>query len=194
MFITDGTNIKLPQGDSAQIAFRFVSPDGGTPYILSGGQSVKLEVRPVKGAEPIITKTVSAQSQDGSVIFDFTPQETSAALGVYNYSVRIVGREGALSDTWLGFPQEALMAIGMDCPAALDMQAEGSITVKVEHPAGGYPEYAGDYTVSPSFEQAAVLETAGKLMTDDVTVEPVPVTETENGYGGITLTIGGQNA
>ena len=35
------------------------------------------------------------------------------------------------------------------------------------------PDYEGEYTVTPT-EETQTLETNGKRMTDDVTVEPIP--------------------
>lgn len=51
------------------------------------------------------------------------------------------------------------------------------------------PTYSGDYEVTPSFTEQ-VLETSGMLMTDDVTVHEIPVTQTTNEYGGKTVVIG----
>jgi hypothetical protein len=51
-------------------------------------------------------------------------------------------------------------------------------------------EYKGDYTATPEFE-AQTFETKDKLMTDDFTVESIPVYDTTNPAGGITIYIGG---
>lgn len=51
-------------------------------------------------------------------------------------------------------------------------------------------EYTGSYTVTPSTSEQT-LETEGLLLTSDVTVSAIPVTEEENAAGGVTLTIGG---
>lgn len=53
---------------------------------------------------------------------------------------------------------------------------------------GDYPTYTGDYEVTPSFS-TQTLETENKLMTDDVTVKPIVVTEVSNPQGGLTLSI-----
>lgn len=50
--------------------------------------------------------------------------------------------------------------------------------------------YEGDYDVTPDFT-TQTLETAQKIMTDDVTVEPIPVYRTSNPQGGKTIYIGG---
>lgn len=43
--------------------------------------------------------------------------------------------------------------------------------------------YTGDYVVIPLADEAVVLDTNGKMMTDDVTVQQVPYFETTNPTG-----------
>ena len=50
--------------------------------------------------------------------------------------------------------------------------------------------YTGAYEVTPIFADVN-LETAGKTMTRDVTVESIPVRSATNLSGGYTVTIGG---
>lgn len=54
-----------------------------------------------------------------------------------------------------------------------------------------YPEYTGPTTVTPQARSDVVLDTSGKLMTDDVTVFEIPYYETTNPAGGYTAIIGG---
>ena len=51
-------------------------------------------------------------------------------------------------------------------------------------------EYEGEYIVEPTFS-VQTLETAGKKMTDDLTVNRIAVNSVENLSGGLTVTIGG---
>ena len=52
------------------------------------------------------------------------------------------------------------------------------------------PAYDGDYQVRPTwFNQ--ILTTRGKRMTDDVLIYDIPLSETSNDAGGLTLNIGG---
>lgn len=53
------------------------------------------------------------------------------------------------------------------------------------------PAYAGPYAVDPLFT-GQTLQTNGKRMTDDLTVEPIYVSDTQNPAGGITVYIGGE--
>lgn len=50
------------------------------------------------------------------------------------------------------------------------------------------PQYEGPYTVTPLARNQTVLDTNGKLMTDDVTVLEVPYWETSN-ISGMTVYI-----
>ena len=51
--------------------------------------------------------------------------------------------------------------------------------------------YTGEYEVTPQARSNVVLDTSGKLMTDDVTVFEIPYYETTNPAGGYTAIIGG---
>ena len=52
-----------------------------------------------------------------------------------------------------------------------------------------YPFYDGEYEVTPRVHEQ-ILDTDGKVMSDDVTVHEIPVTRTTNPYGGQTVVIG----
>ena len=51
------------------------------------------------------------------------------------------------------------------------------------------PLYTGDYVVTPMAHEQQTLQTANKLLTDDVTVKKVPYYETSNDAGGTTIYI-----
>lgn len=53
-----------------------------------------------------------------------------------------------------------------------------------------FPQYDGDYSLTPRVE-AWTVETAGKLMRDDLTVEAIPYFDVSNQSGGSTVYIGG---
>lgn len=53
----------------------------------------------------------------------------------------------------------------------------------------GLELYGGPYEVTPKAWDAQVLETEGKLMSNDVTVFKVPYYETSNIYDGLTVFI-----
>lgn len=59
----------------------------------------------------------------------------------------------------------------------------------ITHGGGSAPPYTGPYTVTPKVE-AQTLETARKLMTDDVNIKAIPFFETSNAAGGETFYIG----
>lgn len=52
-----------------------------------------------------------------------------------------------------------------------------------------YEQYDGDYEVTPSRGEQ-ILQTAYKVMSDDVTIKEIPYSETTNLAGGTTCYIG----
>lgn len=68
--------------------------------------------------------------------------------------------------------------------AAVDMQFDQVVEV-VRSDAD---PYTGDYSVTPTLE-GETLETKGKYMREDVTVQPIPVHRTTNAAGGYTVYI-----
>lgn len=50
--------------------------------------------------------------------------------------------------------------------------------------------YEGDYVITPTFE-TQTLDTYGKRMTDDVTINDIKVYSVSNPFGGRTVYIGG---
>ena len=48
--------------------------------------------------------------------------------------------------------------------------------------------YTGDYDITPNVD-GEVLETANKIMIDNVTIKPIPYQDVDNPQGGRTITI-----
>ena len=69
----------------------------------------------------------------------------------------------------------------------VNVLSQPRVHVQVDGLAAGH--YGGQYEVTPELE-AKTLETAGKLLTDNVTILPIPIHRTENSYG-TTVCIGG---
>ena len=67
--------------------------------------------------------------------------------------------------------------------------AGGELELELESPGYIPPMYEGPYMVTPDFT-SQVLETAEKMMSDDVIVDEIPVAEVTNPAGGLTLTVG----
>lgn len=105
-------DIRIPRGDSASIPFTFTDSEGA-PYLFGEGEYVRLDVCPVKGAEPMITKTVaqSGQSELGTVFFVFTPEDTDVPRGEYIYTLRTFAADDTEIDTRVGFPDTAIFEI-----------------------------------------------------------------------------------
>lgn len=65
------------------------------------------------------------------------------------------------------------------------------LTGVIAQSGGSFPKYEGDYEVVPSLAEDITLETAKKLMTDDVTVKKLPRYDVANEAGGTTVYLGG---
>lgn len=65
------------------------------------------------------------------------------------------------------------------------------LTGVIAQSGGSFPKYEGDYEVTPSLSEEIKLETAKKLMTDDVTVKKLPRYDVANEAGGTTVYLGG---
>lgn len=64
------------------------------------------------------------------------------------------------------------------------------LTGVIAQSGGSFPKYEGEYEVIPSLAEDIKLETAKKVMTDDVTVKKVPRYDVTNEAGGTTIYIG----
>lgn len=70
-------------------------------------------------------------------------------------------------------------------------KTKDKLTGIIGQSGGSYPKYEGDYEVTPSLSEEITLETAKKLMSDDVTIHKVPRYDVANEAGGKTVYIGG---
>lgn len=68
------------------------------------------------------------------------------------------------------------------------IHSKGTICGTICKPVG-YADYTGSYDVVPKFEEQT-LQTASKLMRDDVVVKEITVTKIANSSGGNTVIIG----
>lgn len=65
----------------------------------------------------------------------------------------------------------------------------GKLTSGIIHTSTA-PTYNGKYRVTPSTYHTQTLATASKILTRNITIEPIPQWETSNAAGGTTLIIG----
>lgn len=80
-----------------------------------------------------------------------------------------------------GFGQEGYITGSISSPINL----RGRVLITVDHEC-----YSGNCTVTPKVE-AQVLPTCDKVITQDITVEGIPIYEVSNPQGGNTIIIGG---
>lgn len=115
MYKTDGYNIMIPRGDSANIPAQFVFEDAiEEPFIFEVGQYAVLSVYMDRNKPPYITKRAEKSDQDehGVVNFYFAPEDTDITRYRYSYNIRLYNADGSEIDTWHGFPERATFEIG----------------------------------------------------------------------------------
>lgn len=79
-----------------------------------------------------------------------------------------------------------------DVSHSVSMPAPLEIEITVEFPSAGggaYPEYAGDYSITPT-TAAQTIPTANRVLTRNLNIEPIPYAEVTNAASGVTATIG----
>lgn len=64
------------------------------------------------------------------------------------------------------------------------------LEIKSPHSGTEYPIYEGPTTVTPEIDEMQILQTKKKAVMENIFVLPIPVTETHNEYGGLTVVIG----
>lgn len=63
----------------------------------------------------------------------------------------------------------------------MTVEAEAEVVTRIR--TGDYPTYAGPHEVTPKAAEAQVLETARKVVLQDITVHEIPYWETSNQSG-----------
>ena len=99
---TDGLNLTLPRGDSAEIAITPRLEGGEEPYFLGEGESIVFTVETTDRKRAVIEKIANEQDETGAVSFFLSPSETDLPRGGYCYTAKLIGAEGELIDTFIG--------------------------------------------------------------------------------------------
>ena len=115
MYKTDGYNIMIPKGDSANIPFTFVFEDAPEePFILETGQYMILSVYMDRNKPPYIVKRAGKEEQDpetGTICVWFAPEDTDITRYRYGYTIKLYNSDGSEVDTWHGVPVRATFEI-----------------------------------------------------------------------------------
>ena len=85
---------------------------------------------------------------------------------------------------------EVVKKIGISGDVKQSAAISGDLNVTGFDGGGNIPQYDGAYEVTPS-PQAQVLQTVGKKMAKNITVNEIPYFVTENEAQGNTINIGG---
>lgn len=79
------------------------------------------------------------------------------------------------------------MIISIGAPSIKISIGQNKVTVdtgtQIARDGSGFPEYEGDYIVTPLAYNQTILKTSGKRMADNVTVREVPYYEVSNVEG-----------
>lgn len=79
-----------------------------------------------------------------------------------------------------------------DIQIEISRGSHGNLSFELSGGAGGRkPPYKGPYEVDAKLEEDQVLDTYGKVMTENLTFHGMPVKITTNPAGGLTYSIGG---
>lgn len=70
------------------------------------------------------------------------------------------------------------------------IKKEINVDIGAPHSGTDYPIYEGPTTVTSELNEMQILQTKKKAVMDDIFVMPIPVIETHNEYGGLTVVIG----
>lgn len=63
-------------------------------------------------------------------------------------------------------------------------------TIRIGGNTGKLPTYTGPTTVIPEIDNLQILQTERKSVMENIMVMPIPITETHNEHGGLTVVIG----
>ena len=100
---------------------------------------------------------------------------------------------GSVSDVSLEEQAEEDLMLEDDSEGDIELSVDGQTDLIIEDAlpySKHYQKYTGSYIVVPMLYTQRYLMTADKLMTDNVTIEPIPIAETTNVHGGTTVVIG----
>lgn len=99
---TNGLNLTLPRGDSAEIIITPYLEGGEEPYLLREGERIVFTVETLDRKQAVIEKSSDMQDETGAVSFFLSPEETDLPRGSYCWTAKLIGAEGELIDTFIG--------------------------------------------------------------------------------------------
>lgn len=102
--IDESGNITITQGDSFSIEVApFTDDTHSEVYTLSEGEYTVLSVRPLAGALPVIEKRADVQTEQGGLVYDFSPEETAQLVrSEYVYDIALYAADGTYKETFVG--------------------------------------------------------------------------------------------
>lgn len=99
---TNGYNLTLPRGDSAEIAITPFIEGTEEPYFLAEGEKIVFSVETLDRKETVIEKSADSQDETGAVSFYLSPEETDLPRGSYCWTAKLINESDELIDTFIG--------------------------------------------------------------------------------------------
>ena len=99
---TDGLNLTLPRGDSAEIIITPYVGESEEPYFIGEGEQIAFTVETLNRERAVIEKVSAEQDETGAVSFFLSPEETDLPRGSYCWTAKLIGAGGELIDTFIG--------------------------------------------------------------------------------------------
>ena len=134
--------------------------------------------------------------EGGTPSIKFLEEKVAETLQYRNEAIPSVTEDGVLSwSNKAGIDNPSSVNIkgekgedGYSPQKGVDYYTEADRQDIIEDVLARFPSYEGEYTVSPS-RQAKTLETANKVLSDNITISEISYSEVSNNSGGTTYYI-----
>lgn len=188
MLTVTGNRIYLTQRDSAYLQIK-LKDNSGADYVPYAGDKVYFKVRKNIFSDTVVfVKEVPTDT----LILELTPADTiNLDVTSYRYEVEVTSLLGQ-NFTVIN---DGVLYIGPDVglETVEEPSADKTLTATINVaslPEPVYSDYQDSYEVTAT-DQQQVLPVKGKLMTDDIIINPISYSEQTTQSGGTIITIGG---
>ena len=189
MLTVIGNRIYLTQRDSAYLQINLKDNSGAT-YIPYAGDKIYFKVRKNIFSDTVVfVKEIPVDT----LILELTPADTvNLEITSYRYEVEVQSLLGqnftVINDGILYIGPD----VGIEVVAEADTQKTLTATINVASlPEPQYSGYEDSYEINVT-DQQQVLPVKGKVMTDDIIINPISYSEEITQSGGTIIRIGGE--
>lgn len=100
--VARGNNITIAKGNQIELCITPYISVPGYPYKLAEGEKMVVSVHQYKDYDPVIKAESDVQSEDGSVNFILSSEDTNIPRGSYCWMASIADSAGNIIDTFIG--------------------------------------------------------------------------------------------